>query len=98
MSEMKYEYRGKPMTLVETILDDKLPEEHTASYKHPMMENTLITRFEETADSKTRYSIEVDYYAINGIVPRLLARFFPKMFTSQGKKWMERFKQFAESQ
>lgn len=98
VSEMHYLNRGREMVLIETIVENHLPDRFVATYSHPMMDNTLRTTFSVISIDQTRYDIDVEYTAINGVVPRMMAFFMPGMFTRQGKVWMENFKRFVEAQ
>ncbi len=97
VSEMHYDNNGRKMMLLETIISNQLPDGFEAKYSHPMMDNTMKCQFSAIGNNVTRYSIEVEYTAINGFVPKMMALLFPRMFTKQGEKWMENFKEFVES-
>lgn len=88
----------RQMELIETVIANQLPDKFVAKYEHPMMDNTLNCRFVPIGDDSTRYEIEVEYTRFGGWMPRLMAFLFPKMFTKQGKEWMQNFKTFVESQ
>ena len=62
-----------------------------------MMDNTLSCRFVPVDDDSTRYEMEVEYTRFGGFVPKIMATLFPRMFTKQGKEWMENFKTFVEN-
>lgn len=98
VSELHYSHKGRDMVLKETIGKSNPPFRFEATYSHPMMDNTLKTTFTAISIDQTLYKIEVEYTAINGIVPNLMALFFPGMFTKQGKTWMANFKRFVEAQ
>ncbi len=84
------------MELVETILSKDLPHEITGAYEHPHMVNTMRNRFTALDEYRTRYDADIHYTRFNGIMPRLMARFFPGMFRKQTQQWLDRFKELAE--
>lgn len=98
VSKMHYLNRGREMVLTETIINNQLPDSFAATYSHPMMDNILRTSFSVISIDQTLYEIDVEYTAINGIIPKLMAFLMPGMFTKQGKVWMDNFKQFVEAQ
>ena len=97
VSNMYYQHGKHKMELKETILKNELPGAFEAFYHHKHMDNTMRCTFEEIGDQQTRYSWKVDYTRINWVMPRLIAILFPGAYTKPAKKWMENFKQFAES-
>lgn len=88
--------RGK-IELLETILESNLPHEKTALYEHKHMTNTQTTRFKELGDNRTQYLSEVEYTQFNGFMIKLMARMFPGKFKEQSQKWLNQFKEFAET-
>lgn len=96
-SRIIYQQGKRKMELTETIITNKLPLEKKALYEHIHMTNTQTTRFERISGNKTRYISEVEYTKFKGFVPNLMARLFPGMFRKQSQKWMQQFKEFAES-
>ena len=87
----------RKMELIETIIESNLPTEKTALYEHIHMTNTQTTRFEVIDVNKTRYISEVEYLKFNGLLIKLIAKLFPSKFKEQSQKWMQQFKEFAES-
>ncbi len=95
--KMFYNSLGQEMELLETITSNQLPDEFSAVYQHVYMENTMTSRFIETdGGAGTRFECEVEYTKFNGIMPRLMALFFPGMFRKQAQKWFDQFKSYAE--
>ena len=56
------------------------------------------TTFTALSEIQTRYEAEGGYIAFRGLVPQLVARLFPGVFTKQAQRWMDTFKAFAEGQ
>lgn len=87
----------RKMELIETIIENNLPEGKTALYEHIHMSNTQKSSFQELEENKTLYSSEVEYIKFNGFMPKVMAKLFPSLFKKQSEKWMKQFKEFAES-
>jgi len=88
----------KKMELIETIITNDLPNEKKALYEHIHMTNTQTTKFESVSEGRTLYISEVEYTKFIGLIPNLMAIFFPGVFKKQSQKWMNQFKMFAENQ
>ena len=87
----------RKIELIETIISSNLPSEKKALYEHIHMTNFQTTRFEKIGEIRTRYISEVSYTKFNGFMPKMMALIFPKMFKNQNQKWMNQFKEYAES-
>ena len=98
ISKLYYANNGREMELTETIVTNRLPSSFEAHYHHTHMDNTLKTTFTALSENRTRYETEGEYVAIRGLVPRLMARLFPGVFTKQAQRWLDNFRTFAEGQ
>ncbi len=96
VSEMNSQNGKTTMLITETILVSRFPEAFVGSYHHKHMDNTMNCKFERLDSNSTRYISEVEYTEFRGLLPKILAFLFPKMFKNQVKKWMINFKEFAE--
>ena len=96
ISKMLYKQGKGQMELIETIIDNSLPNLFLAKYHHKHMDNVMKCRFVALNDNQTRYEYEYEYTRINWILPKLMAIVFPGMYRRQGEKWMKQFKEFAE--
>lgn len=96
-SKITLQQGKRKLELIETIQINNLPKEKKALYEHTHMSNTQSSRFENIANFRTRYTSEVEYIKFNGFIPKLIARLLPGMFEKQSQKWMDQFKDFAES-
>ena len=96
-SKMIYAYRGKPMILEETILENSLPERFAGQYDHKHMTNTMVNTFTEH-DGQTTWTADIEYVKIKAFLPRLMFKLFPGMARKQTQKWLDQFKNWAESQ
>lgn len=95
--KMFYKQGGREMELLETITLNRLPDEFSALYQHPAMENTMTSRFVEVdGGAATRFECDVEYTKFNGFVPKLMGRLFPGIFKKQARKWFDQFKACAE--
>lgn len=84
--------------LIETIINNNLPDEKTAVYEHIHMVNTQTSRFKKLGEQRTEYISIVTYTKFNGFMIKLMAKLFPSKFKAQSQKWMDQFKAFAEKQ
>lgn len=96
-SRMSYSINGVGIELTETIMVNKLPHEFSALYISDKTENTMENYFESLSESKTRWISKVNYTELKGWNLKILAKLFPGMFKKQVQKWLNQFKQFAES-
>ena len=87
----------RKIELLETIISTNLPEQKIALYEHIHMTNTQTTSFKAINQKKTQYTSEVEYTKFNGFMIKLMAKLFPSKFKEQSQKWMNQFKEFAES-
>ena len=88
---------GRVLELIETIIKRDLPDEFSATYASKPMTNTLKTSFIDLGEGRTRYQAEAEYVEMNGFMVKLMAKLFPGMFKKQVQKWMDQFRDFAES-
>ena len=98
-AEMTY-FMGKKkqkMVIIETILDNSLPDYFLGSYFHPHMTNTMKNIFTDLGE-QTRYDAEIHYTEFNGFIVKVMATLMPSMFQKQVQKWMNQFKEFAEKE
>ena len=97
ISKIYFQQGKRHMELTETIVSNKLPDYLEESYHHKHMDNTLTSKFTALDQNTTRYTTEGEYTAFRGFIPKLMAFFFPKVFEKQAQKWLDNFKEFAES-
>lgn len=98
ISKILFKQGKGTMELTETIVNNSLPLEFEAHYHHKHMDNTMKSKFISLSDNQTRYVTEVEYTALRGFFPKIIAFLFPRMFKKQVQKWLENFKSFAERQ
>jgi len=86
----------KRVELLETVLENDLPNAFHGSYEGSWGKNLMNNYFEETGRQSTIWKAEVEYIAMENIMMKIMGRFFPGMFRKQTQKWMDQFKVFAE--
>lgn len=96
-SKILFKHNNREMELIETIVRKDLPEEFTAIYEHIHMVNTMTSHFEEIDDHNTLFQMKIEYTSFIGFMPKLMAFLMPGMFKKQSQKWLDQFKQFAET-
>lgn len=87
----------KRLELIETIIENNLPDSFEALYEHKHTTNTMKVTFDELSDGTTQYNSEIHYTQFNGFVINMLVKLCPSMFKKQVMKWMQQFKTFAEA-
>ena len=95
-SVITYENRGKPFELIETIMVRNLPHEFSGMYEHKSMTNTMQNIFTTLENGNTRWTANIEYTKMKGLMLKILTTFMPSMFKKQVQKWMNQFKDFAE--
>ena len=88
---------NRTLVLTETIIFKNLPAEIDALYEHEHMTNTMSNRFVSLGDNKTRFDAIVEYTHFNGFFPNVMAFMMPWVFKKQTQKWVNHFKEFAET-
>jgi len=91
-SKMVYE----KLELIETILENKLPDSFYALYEHKYTTNTMRVQLTDLADGSTQYDSEMDYTQLNGFFIKMMAKIYPGMFRKQVEKWMNQFRAYCE--
>ena len=85
------------LELVETILENHLPDLFFAKYDHKHTSNTMKVCFKEVSPTKTEYYNEIEYLEFKGFIVKVMAKIAPSFFKKQVVKWMKRFKNHLES-
>ncbi len=83
--------------MTETILQNDLPHFSEALYEHKFMVNTMRSELKEVSPDTTEYTSAIEYTKFNGWLPKLMTFFMPGVFRKQVQKWLDQFKEFAES-
>ena len=85
------------MELIETIIENNLPDIFFAEYDHKHTNNTMKVSFKEISPTKTEYYTEIEYLEFKGFIVNLMAKIAPSFFKKQVLKWMKRYKQHLET-
>ncbi|WP_282135814.1 SRPBCC family protein [Seonamhaeicola maritimus] len=84
--------------MIETIIENKLPDTFEAQYDHKNMSNTMHTEFVAINDHETKLTTIIEYTRFTGFIINVMARLFPSMFRKQVDKWLVKFKYYVEKQ
>lgn len=95
-SKIKYKMGKGEMVLIETILENDLPNSLKGNYHHSSTENTMLNTFTEIDDNTTKYEAEIEYTRFTGLIVKTMKTLFPFVFKKQVQKWMDNFKRFVE--
>lgn len=93
---MHYKMGKREVVMTETILERNLPQLIRSSYETEGVLNIQETRFEPIDDKRTRY-ISDNEFRFSGFM-KLMGWLMPGAFKKQTRKYMEQFKDFAETQ
>lgn len=93
--KLVYNERGKDMEMIETIIEQNLPEKMVTAYEAKGVYNVNINNFVEEAD-KTRWIMEADF-KFKGFM-RVMAFFMRGAFPKSTLASMNMFKDFAEKE
>ncbi len=92
---MKYKMGKREIEMIETVLVRDLPKEFTGTYEAKNVWNKISNHFESIDENTTRYSSENEF-KFSGMM-KLFAWLMPGAFKKQSQKYLDLFKEFAES-
>ncbi len=97
-SNMVHKRGNGEMTMLETIVDNRLPHSFVATYDmpRPKVHNILENRFEEVGPNQTRWIIDCEFQF--GLMMSIMSVFMGGAFRKETEKTMQAFKDFAEKQ
>lgn len=95
-SKLKFEMGKRKMEMVETILSRNFPEEFTCAYATAGVYNEVKNEFLILDSQHTLYRTE-HYFKFESWGMKVMAFLMPGAFKKQSKKYLEDFKEFAES-
>ena len=93
-TKLNYQYNGRPVEMIETILENKLPDNLSAFYEAKNAKNWVKNEFISLNDNTTRWTIHSEFKC-SGML-KLITIFFPGMFKKTSLKSMNRFKELLE--
>jgi carbon monoxide dehydrogenase subunit G len=94
-SKMVFKVGNMKMAMVGTVVENKLPESFTESIDASNVTTTVVSRFEATSPSKTKYISEQEFN-FKGLFNKLVGFLLQNEFKKQTRRHMEGFKQLAE--
>jgi hypothetical protein len=94
-AELEFDFKGKPMLMIETVTERRLPEVFAGSYQTDGVFNTVRNIFTEHGTG-TRWTQECEFQ-FRGFVMRTVGFLMPGAFRKQTLKYMQAFKAFAEA-
>ena len=94
-TKMLFKEGKREIEMIETILENKLPEEFTATYEAKGVYNLAKISFVSLTDSKTKYLTEQEFQ-LKGFI-KLIGWLMPGAFKKQTNKYLKMFKEFAEN-
>ncbi len=94
--QLNYKFGKRNMSLIETIVDIKLPHKMFLNYDAPGMHNIQQNTFEETKEGYTKWTSKSEFIATN-FKMRMLTLLMPNTFKKQSMKYLIDFKNFAEN-
>ena len=95
-SKLRFKTKKREIEMVETIEEKNLPLSYKMTYEAKGVLNRINNRFESIDKNTTRYSTDQEFEFKGAL--KLMAFLMPGAFKKQSKKYLNDFKQFAESQ
>lgn len=94
--ELEYKMGKRHLVMVETIIKRNMPFEFHSTYDTKGVHNIQKNYFEELEDGRSRWTSESEFQ-FTGFMMKLMGVLMPGAFKKQSMKYLEDFKQFAES-
>lgn len=95
-TKMFFQMGKRKIEMIETILENNLPEEISMTFDADKVHNIIRNRFEQLPNGNTRYYTD-QTFEFKGFM-KLFGFFMPGAFKKQSQKYLEDFKAFAESE
>jgi len=93
-ARLGYEVDGKSFELLETVITNRLPQEHTATYEMKGMVNTITSRYLSESATSTRM-VTVNEFKFAGMM-RIVGALTGGALRAQSLRQIESFKAYAE--
>lgn len=93
-SYVHFLHKGKEMKMLETILEENLPNQIKFSYTSDFGYNEVELLFEEISDNVTKQTTN-NYFQLKGFM-KIMGFLMAGLFKKQSMKYMDGFKKFAE--
>lgn len=88
--------RGDDLKMVETVVENNLPENYEVRYNSEGINIKQFNHFEEAGGGKTLYRVSQQYNT-DGLM-KLVKLFKPNYFEKQSERFVKAFKDYAERQ
>jgi len=88
-------FKKKEMIIIETILEQNLPEQIKFAYDSKMGRNIVELVFKKTAENQVEQTSNT-IMELKGVM-KLIGFIFKPMFKKQSKKYMTAFKKYSEA-
>lgn len=95
-SKLVYKMGRREMEMIETVTHKNLPENFSGTYEAKGVFNAVSNQFDVINSTKTRWIVETECQ-FSGIM-KILSIFMKGSFRKQTRLFMDRFKNFAESE
>ena len=95
-SKLKYKMGNREIEMIETVIENNLPQEFTGTYQAKGVYNEVRNHFIPLDENHTRYISECEF-KFSGFM-KIMAFLMPGAFKKQSYKFMEQFKIFAEGE
>jgi uncharacterized membrane protein len=95
-SRLFFKMGKREVEMIETITVRNLPDELSSTYEAKGVFNIVKNRFEKVSENRTKYITENEFQ-FKGFM-KIFAFLMPGAFKKQSYKYLELFKNFAESQ
>lgn len=94
--KLNYLFGKQKMTVIETIIDKKLPNELHATFDYEGMHNVQKNYFTSTAEGHTKWVCENEFLPTSFYM-RIMTAFTPSSFRKQSMIYLTDFKNFSEN-
>lgn len=95
-SRLFFKMGSREIEMIETVTVRNLPDEYSGTYDAKGVFNIVKNKFEKLTDSRTKYITENEFQ-FKGFM-KIIAFLMPGAFKKQSFKYLQDFKNFAESQ
>ena len=93
-TKMLFKEGKREIEMIETIIENNLPEEFIATYEAKGVYNLAKISFVSLTDTKTKYITEQEFQ-LKGFL-KIMGLLMPGIFKKQTNKYLNMFKEFAE--
>ncbi len=92
---MHFKVGKNSFDILETILENNLPEVFAATYETKYSKNTNSISFVKVDEISTKYFVETKVET-RGVMMKVMTFCMPNMFKKQSQKYLDSFKDFVE--